>query len=78
MTELLTLNDIYPGERVMVKKLDSADGIRRRLLDIGLIENTQIECVGQIPFGDPKAFMFRGAVIALRSEDCEKIAVWRI
>ncbi len=70
------LCDIAPGERVRVKRLYSGENIRRRLLDIGLVENTEVECVGRSPCGDPSAFLIRGAVIALRSEDSRDIAVY--
>ena len=45
-------------------------------MDIGLTENTAVECVGRSPAGDPTAFLIRGAVIALREEDCKNILVY--
>ena len=69
------LNDIQPGQTVRVKALLANGSIRRRLLDIGLIENTQVECLGRSPGGDPSAFLIRGAVIAIRSEDCSNILI---
>ncbi|KXL53225.1 FeoA domain protein [Anaerotignum neopropionicum] len=72
-----SLNDINPGEQAVVNALLSSGSMRRRLLDIGLIENTVIECLGRSPAGDPTAFLIRGAVIAIRSEDCENILVTR-
>lgn len=44
-------------------------------MDIGLIENTVIECVGKSPLGDPAAYLIRGAVIAIREKDCFDILV---
>ncbi len=70
------LGDIKPGQIVKIKQLLSTGSIRRRLLDIGLIENTQVECVGTSPAGDPSAFLIRGAVIAIRSEDCSDILIY--
>lgn len=70
-----SLNDIKPGQRAVVKELCSTGSMRRRLLDIGLIENTTVECVGRSPLGDPCAFLIRGAVIAIRSEDCRDILI---
>ena len=61
--------------QIILKEIKSSSDLRRRLLDIGLINNTKIECVGQSPSGDPKAFLIRGAVIALRSEDGNNIIV---
>ena len=75
MKEFLSLNDIKPGKRARVKELTSIGSIRRRLLDIGLVENTEVECLGQSPLGDPCAYLIRGAVIAIRSEDCRGILV---
>ncbi len=70
-----TLNAVKPGEHVIVRSLNTKGSMRRRLLDIGLIENTDVECVGRSPAGDPAAFLIRGAVIAIRSEDCRDIIV---
>lgn len=75
MNQSLSLNDINPGQRAVVSALQSTGSMRRRLLDIGLIENTEIECLGRSPGGDPSAFLIRGAVIAIRSEDCRDILV---
>lgn len=69
------LNSINPGEHAIIKQVLNTGSIRRRLLDIGLIENTDVECVGRSPSGDPKAFLIRGAVIAIRSEDCANILI---
>lgn len=75
MTEINCLNDIEPGQTAKVRELLSMGSIRRRLLDIGLIENTEVECLGRSPAGDPSAFLIRGAVIAIRREDCRNILI---
>lgn len=75
MTEINCLNDIEPGQTAKVRELLSTGSIRRRLLDIGLIGNTEVECLGRSPAGDPSAFLIRGAVIAIRREDCRNILI---
>ena len=75
MNSSYSLNELKPGQKTRVKELRSQGSIRRRLLDIGLIEDTEVECLGRSPAGDPTAFLIRGAVIALRSEDCRDILV---
>ena len=75
MINIRSLNDIAPGERAVVKSLRARGSMRRRLLDIGLIDGTVVECLGRSPSGDPSAFMIRGAVIAIRSEDCSDIII---
>lgn len=69
------LSDIKPGQKARVTSLCAEGAIRRRLLDIGLIEGTEIECLGKSPSGDPTAFLIRGAVIAIRYENCKTIVV---
>lgn len=75
MSQNCSLNELNPGETAVVKELKTRGSVRRRLLDIGLVKDTKIECVGKSPAGDPAAFLIRGAVIAIRSEDMKDIVV---
>lgn len=75
MKNTISLDEIAPGQCAVVNCLQSTGSMRRRLLDIGLIQNTEVECIGRSPGGDPSAFLIRGAVIAIRSEDCKNILV---
>ncbi|MEG1538026.1 MAG: FeoA family protein [Clostridiales bacterium] len=75
MSKTQCLNDIKPGQKATISQIVSSGSIKRRLLDIGLIKNTEIECLGRSPSGDPTAFMIRGAVIAIRCEDCHNILI---
>ena len=61
------------GEYVMIKRLAAENTLRRRLEDMGFIEGTKVRCVRISPGKDPKAFLVRGAVIALRNEDSKTI-----
>lgn len=70
------LNTLCPGEIAFVKGLNSNGALRRRLLDMGLVEGTRVECLGMSPGGDPKAFLVRGAVLALRAGDCRDIIIY--
>lgn len=75
---MCNLNDITIGEVGIVKELNATGNMRRRLLDIGIVKDTKIECIGKSPSGDPKAFLIRGAVIAIRFEDCKDIIVSKL
>lgn len=76
MNCLHSLNEMEPGQKTRIKEVRSHGSIRRRLLDIGLIENTEVECLGRSPGGDPSAFLIRGAVIALSREDCRDTMIY--
>ncbi len=75
MKEKVCLADLKRGQKGVISKLAAYDDMRRRLQDIGLIEGTVVECLGKSPLGDPTAFLIRGAVIALRSEDAGRVLV---
>lgn len=72
-----SLDRVHPGERARVQALKTAGAMRRRLLDIGLVEGTEVECVGRSPGGDPAAYLIRGAVIAIRDTDAAGVLVCR-
>lgn len=71
----ITLQKIPEGETVRVNSLLASGAMRRRLQDIGLTPGTSVRCLQKSPAGDPVAYLIRGAVIALRSEDSSKILV---
>ena len=73
MEHTLCLSDLRPGQRGIVRALHSTGAMRRRLLDIGLVENTGVACLGRCPGGDPAAFLIRGAVIAIRDQDGQDV-----
>lgn len=74
-TEHITLNQLPIGKKANVRLLTSDGAARRRMLDLGVIDGTLIEPLYKSPFGDPVAYLIRGAVIALRSDVSEKIIV---
>lgn len=73
--EFLSLDHMLPGEKVVIKEIKSVGSIRRRLLDIGMIQGTPIECAFKSPFGDPTAYFVRGTLIAIRKEDAKNVVV---
>ena len=58
-----------------VNDIKCVEGIKRRLLDLGIIKGTKIEPVLLSPSGDPRAFSVRGTLIAIRKEDAKNIEV---
>lgn len=65
----MTLNELKINETGYVKNLGCSEGVKRRLLDLGLIKGTKITPIFVSPSGDPTAFEIRGSVIAIRVED---------
>ena len=72
---MTTLDKISTGEFAVVVSVDTQNSLKQRLYDIGLVPGTKIKVVHQSPAGNPRAYLVRGAVIALRNCDAEKISV---
>ena len=75
MKNMESLKKLNRGQKAVIARLESADDIRRRLQDMGMIEGTSVECVGKSPLGDTAAYLVRGAVIALRSQESDRIFI---
>ena len=69
----VSLHDLKKGDSLVIKEIKTGEKLRQRLLDIGFIPGTKVKYVRISPFGDPKAFLVRGTVIALRNSDSVKI-----
>ena len=52
-----------------IHSLNCNGDLRRRLLDLGLVNGTNITAVLKSPAGNPIAYEARGSIIALRKED---------
>lgn len=61
--EQLSLDRLCIGQNCRVAGLDAVGTQRRRMLDLGLVEGTNVEALHKSPSGDPVAYFIRGAVI---------------
>ena len=59
----------------MVREVRLTGYVRRRLMDLGLTPGARVACLFSAPSGDPRAYMVRGSVIALRREDAAGVAL---
>ena len=73
-TKTLTQLDIGKTGKVLKICADRSD--TRRFYDMGLIPGTLVECVLKRHGGDIAAYKIRGAVMALRCDDSDKIFVF--
>lgn len=77
MEDARSLWQLVPGHRAWVGELSAQGELRRRLRDLGFVPGAQVECLGRSPLGDPAAYRVRGAVVALRRRDAQRIALRR-
>ena len=73
--EPLTLDQLKIGRTATVTGLTNRGANRSRLLDLGILPGTKIEVALRSPLGDPTAYEVRGAVIALRRIQAQKIQI---
>ena len=74
-TTQISLDKLPIGKKANVSALISDGAARRRMLDLGIIDGTEIKPLYKSPSGNPVAYLIRGAVIALRLDVSEKIKV---
>jgi DtxR family transcriptional regulator, Mn-dependent transcriptional regulator len=74
---LARLSDLNIGDEAVVHGLaPSCIGPeRRRLLDLGVVPGTRIHCEFASPFGSPRGYSIRGALIALRDHQADRILI---
>jgi Fe2+ transport system protein FeoA len=71
---MTTLKDLEPGERgVVVGWAGSAPPTR--LMEMGVMQGTEIEVVKLAPLGDPIEVKLRGYHLSLRKQEAEQIEV---
>lgn len=78
MKNNISLDKINLNEKYLIDEVLLDEHTKKRIYDLGLIENTIIEAVYKSPFGDPIAYLVRGTIIAIRKNDAKKIIVRRI
>lgn len=72
----MTLNELGFNKTGYIKNVNCTSEVKRRLLDLGLINGTSITPLFISPSGDPTAFEIRQSIIAIREEDTKLIDIY--
>ena len=70
-----TLDKLNIGKKGVVVSIDATKEMKRRFMDLGLIEGTMVETYLKSPFNDPIAYKIKNAIIAIRNNDSRCIVV---
>jgi len=70
----LTLEKAVRGKKYLIREIRQS-GRDLRILDLGLVPDTEIELVRVAPFGDPGQYKVRGFYLSLRKEEARNILV---
>lgn len=71
----MRLSEIENGNLYHVSEINCEIKTKERLSELGLIPGSAIRYVMSAPSGEPRAYLIRGAVIALRSECTNGVTV---
>ena len=69
------LSQLEPREMGRIVKVGGGRGIRRRLLDMGVVSGAMVEVQRVAPLGDPVEIRVKGYDLALRLEEAANIQV---
>ncbi|MGF0039416.1 FeoA family protein [Peptoniphilaceae bacterium SGI.131] len=73
--ERITLDKAELGQSVKVSKINGSPMIKRRIMDMGITKNTQIDVIKYAPLGDPIEVRVRGYQLSIRKNDAQNIEV---
>ena len=69
------LSELGSQEKGRIVKVSGRRGIRRRLLDMGVVSGAMVEVQRIAPLGDPVEIRVKGYDLALRKEEAANIQV---
>ena len=70
-----TLDKLKINQSARVISIENIGEMKDRFLDIGLTQNTLVKCVLTGNKKEINGYEIRGAIIAIRKEDAEKVKV---
>ncbi len=70
-----TLREAKVGDTVRVVKLHGEGAIKRRIMDMGLTKDVDVQIRKVAPLGDPIEVTVRGYELSIRKADAEMIEV---
>ena len=69
------LAELKVGEKGRVVRVDGADHLALRLLEMGLTPGVQVAIVGTAPLGDPWEIELRGYRLSIRRTEAERVEI---
>ncbi len=72
---MVTLDALREGDCARIVDVLGDDAISVRLMEMGLVEGTEVELIGFAPLGDPIEFRIRGLRLSLRSTEARRVQV---
>jgi ferrous iron transport protein A len=73
----LRLDSLPAGQRARILEIDGDDAVAIRLMEMGLTDGEEIQCLGFAPLGDPIEYLVRGYRVSLRKAEARRVRIER-
>ena len=67
----MTLRELQPGKTATILSVGGEGALRQHLLDMGLIQGTEVTVVKYAPMGDPVELRIHGYELTIRLDDAK-------
>jgi Fe2+ transport system protein FeoA len=71
----MTLDQLQQGQRARIHSLIGDDAVLQRLMEMGLLEDEEIEVLAFAPLGDPLEIRLRDYRLSLRRTEAARVRV---
>ena len=71
----MTLDQLAEGQRARIESLAGDDFVMQRLMEMGLLEEEELEVLGFAPLGDPMEIRLRDYRLSLRRAEAARVSV---
>lgn len=75
MRNLITLNDLKPGESAIIHSVQNGSTDNGYLMELGIMEGASIRFIKSAPFGDPIEVDLRGYRLSIARSKAQSILI---
>jgi len=75
MTQSMGMRQLPVNRRARIRNIEAQGELGRRIRDMGLLPDTEIQVVGRAPLRDPVAVRLRDFTLTLRNNEADFITV---
>lgn len=72
---ITTLDQLRPGQKARVLRLDARGNLAKKLREMGLIKDAEVEFIKTAPLTDPQELIIKGYHVSLRKEEASHVYV---
>ena len=75
MKKIIKMREMKKNQRGIIKKVSARGDMGRRIREMGLVPDVQIQVQGRAPLKDPVAIKLRDFILTLRNQEADNLLV---